>query len=327
MSEAAVVYPDADRPLADLVAGPRLARLQALGGFAMHEGRPPDDAAYLARLGRARAVLLGWDMPTAVLRAAPRLEVVAFTGTGAAKFIDLAAAAACGVTVTNTPGYADNAVAEHALALTLAVIRRVAQLDRSLRAGHWAPAPPAFELRGKTLGLVGFGGIAARYAGIARALGMDVTAWTRRPERARERRHGVAFAGLDSVLAQSDIVSLHLPLTEATRGLIAAAELDRLKPQAVLINTARGEILDEGALVDRLREGRIAGAGLDVFDREPLPAGHPLTRLDNVVLTPHVGFATPEATATLLDIAIANLERYFAGEPVNVVARPGGEGP
>lgn len=322
MQDAAVVYPDADRQLGDLISGGRLARLEALGGFAMHMGRPDDDGAYLRRLGRARGVLLGWDMPASVLQAAPCLEVVSFTGTGAAKFIDLDTAAASGVTVTNTPRYADNAVAEHALSLTLAVVRRVAQLDRSLRAGRWEQGLPGFELRGRTLGLVGFGGIAARFAEIARAIGMEVIAWTRHPDRERGRRHGVTFAGLDAVLGRSDVVSLHLPFMDATRGFLGAGELGRLKPEAVLINTARGEILDEDALVHLLSEGHIAGAGLDVFHEEPIPRDHPLTRLDNVVLTPHVAFNTPEATAALLDIAIANLERYFAGEPVNVVARP-----
>lgn len=319
-TEPTIVYPDADSELAALLKGRRRERLEALGGFAIHHGRPAGDEDFLARIASARGLLLGWALPTNVMRRAPRLEVVAFTGTGAANFIDLDAAVEAGIIVTNTPGYADNAVAEHALALLLAVARRVPFLDRRVRDGHWEQ-PQGFELRGRTLGLIGFGGIAARFAEIAHGLGMEVVAWTRRADPERARRHGIRFVDLDDVL-QADVVSLHLPLTEEMRGFLGPAELDRLRSDAVFINTARGELVDEPALIARLRDGRIAAAGLDVFQQEPLPADHPLTSLENVVLTPHAGFSTPEAVANLLDIAIGNLEAYFAGRPVNIATGP-----
>ena len=270
--------------------------------------------------------MLGWGLPVAVMRRAPRLEVVSYLGTGAANFVDLAEAVRLGITVCNTPGYGDNAVAEHALALLLALARRVPRLDRGLRqAGRqagWGQSEPGFELRGRTLGLVGLGGIGARMAELARGLGMEVTAWTRNPSPERAQRHGVTFLALEELLETSDVISLHLLLTPETEGLLGPEELDRMKPDAVLVNTARAELVDQAALVERLRDGRIAAAGLDVFWNEPLSADHPLLELDNVVLTPHVAFNTPEAIAAMMDIAIDNLARYFEGNPINVVAGP-----
>ncbi|MCH8809403.1 MAG: glycerate dehydrogenase [Proteobacteria bacterium] len=326
-----IVYPDADDQLAALLTGARRLRLEALGAFRIHHGRPGDPAAYLERLGDAAGVMLGWDLPVEVMRRAPRLEVVSYLGTGAANFVDLAEAVRLGITVCNTPGYGDNAVAEHALALLLALARRVPRLDQGLRQperqrAEWGQSQPGFELRGRTLGLVGLGGIGARMAELARGLGMEVTAWTRNPSPERAQRHGVTFLSLDDLLATADVISLHLLLTPETEGLLGPEELDRMKPDAVLVNTARAELVDQGALVERLRDGRIAAAGLDVFWNEPLPADHPLLELDNVVLTPHVAFNTPEAIAAMMDIAIDNLARYFEGSPINVVAGPRREG-
>ena len=316
-----IVYPDAGADLARLIVGERLARLETLGRFEVHQGRPVDAQDFVARIGDAHAVLLGWDIPVDAMRRAPNLEVISFTGTGAADFVDLEEATRLGITVTNTPGYAANTVAEHALALLLAVARSIPGHARSMRAGEWLQTP-GFELRGRTLGLVGLGGIGARFAEMARALGMRVIAWTRTPDPARAARHGVEFMELDDVLATSDVVSLHLALTPGTAGLLGADRLDRMKPGAVLVNTARAGLVDEAALIARLADGRIAAAGLDVYDREPLPGDHPLRALDNVVLTPHVAYNTPEATEALFDMAIDNLVDYFAGNPANVVAGP-----
>lgn len=314
-----IVYPDADESLAPLLAGERTARLEALGELSVHYGRPADDDAYAALIAPAHAIILGWDLPAAVMRAAPDLEVIAFTGIGAANFVDLDEARRRGITVTNTPGYADETVAEHAIGLMLAVARRIARLDRDTRAGGWNKGLKAFDLKGKTLGLVGLGGIGARTAELARAFGMDVIAWTRAPDPARAERHGVRFTDLDALLAESDVISLHLALTPETAGLIDAGRLRRTKPGAVLVNTARGELVDEDALADLLEKSHLAGAGLDVFGEEPLPADHPFRQLENVVVTPHTGFNTPEATEAIIDIAIASLEAYYRGEPINVV--------
>ena len=320
------VYADADPPLVPLFAGERLARLEALGGFSLHEGLVADTKTYEGLVADATALMIGWDLPTQALRAAEKLEVISYLGTGAANFIDLEEAARRGVTVCNTPGYGDNAVAEHTLALLFAVARQIPLLDRSFRSQGWIQMGQGFELRGKTLGLVGLGGIGARMAELARGLGMEVKAWTRNPSPERARRHGVAFVPLEELLATSDVVSLHLLLTPKTEGVLGAEELDRMKPEAVFINTARAELVDEAALVERLRSGRIAAAGLDVYWQEPLAKDHPLLGLDNVVVTPHVAFNTPEAGTAMVDLAILNVERYYAGAPINVVAGPAHSG-
>ena len=317
-----IVFADADPPMVPLMAGDRLARIEALGAFAVYEGLAADSADYEARIANATAIMIGWDLPVEVMRKAPRLEVISYLGTGAANMIDLPEAAARNITVCNTPGYGDNAVAEHALALMFAVARDIPRLDRTLRTEGWNQLAPGFELRGKRLGLIGLGGIGSRVAELAGALGMEVLAWTRNPSPERARRAGVTFAPLEAVLGKSDVISLHLLLTPETENLLGAAELDHMKPGAVFINTARAELVDEPALIARLRAGRIAAAGIDVYLEEPLPSGHPLLGLDNVVVTPHVGFNTPEATIAMVDFGIDNLVQYFAGDPINVIIAP-----
>ena len=317
-----IVFADADTPMMPLMAGARLARVEALGAFSVYEGLAADAADYEARIAEATAIIIGWELPVEVMRKAPRLEVISFLGTGAANNIDLPEAAARGITVSNTPGYGDNAVAEHALALLFAVARDIPRLDRTLRTEGWNQLDPGFELRGKKLGLIGLGGIGSRMAELATALGMEVLAWTRNPSPERARRAGVTFAPLEDVLGQSDVISLHLLLTPETENLLGAAELDRMKPGAVFINTARAQLVDEAALIERLRDRRIAAAGIDVYRKEPLPRGDPLLGLDNVIATPHVGFNTPEATVAMVDFAIDNLVQYFAGDPINVVTAP-----
>lgn len=314
-----IVFADADPPMMPLMAGERLARAEALGAFSFHQGRAADDAEYEARISNATAIMIGWDLPVEVMRKAPRLEMISYLGTGAANMIDMPEAAARGITVSNTPGYGDNAVAEHAIALLFAVARDIPRHDHTLRTKGWDQLDPSFELRGKKLGLVGLGGIGTRVAEIARALGMEVLAWTRNPDPERAKRAGVTFAPLETVLGESDVVSLHLLLTPETENMLGAAELDHMKPGAVFINTARAEIVDETALIARLQDRRIGAAGIDVFAPEPLPRGHPLLSLENVVVTPHVGFNTPEATMAMVDFGIDNLVQYFAGNPINVI--------
>ena len=317
-----IVYPDAGENLDDELSEESRRRLDGLGGLAVHYGRPESDEDYLRRIGGARAILLGWDLPATVMLAAPALELVVFTGIGAARFVDLPRAAEKGVTVCNCPGYSDNTVAEHALALLLAAARHVPQLDSDLRAGRWNQSAMGMELRGKVLGIVGFGGIGQRFAALAKAIGMQILAWTRNPDPERARAAEVEFVALDRLLAESDAISLHVAGTPETEGMIDAAAIARMKSGVVLVNTARGELVDEEALIDALGSGRIRAAGIDVYREEPLPPSHPLLSLDNVALTPHVGYNTPEATVALHDIAVECLVRYFEGNPVNVVAAP-----
>jgi D-3-phosphoglycerate dehydrogenase len=316
-SQRRIVYPDAEDTVSGLFTGARLARLEALGDFRIAYGRPTEPEDLLARMGDAHAVLLGWGLPVEALRGAANLEVVSFIGMGVGNFVDLGEASRLGITVCRTDSAAE-AVAEHTLALMLNAARHIARLDRDLRAGAWNVSLPGMDLRGKTLGLVGFGRIAQATTPLALAFGMRVLAWTRTPSPARAAEHGVEYAELDRVLAEADVLALMLPVTAETEGLLSAQRLRRTKPGVVLVNTARAELVDEEAMLDLLRSGHIAAAGIDVFPQEPLPPGHPLTELDNVVLTPHTAYNTPEAAEAMIDMAISNIEAFYAGTPTNV---------
>ena len=238
-------------------------------------------------------------LPTAAMRQCASVKHVIFLGTGARSYMNPEELADLGITVHTIKGYGDVAVAEHTVALIWAVARGLATMDRGMRAGQWLRTE-GVQLGGKTLGLLGFGGIAAEVARIMAGAGMRVIAWNRTPKHAS----GVEFVALDQLLEASDVLSLHLLLTDETHGFLGVDQLARLRPSAILVNTARGALVDEAALVEALRAGRIAGAGLDVFDVEPLPPGHPLTTLDRVTLSAHSAFRTPEASDTLLRRAL-----------------------
>ena len=280
-----------------------------------------DDDEFVARCAEADGVLLGWyRMTDTVLARLPRLRCVSFLGIGASDYVDIPAARERGITVCNTPGYGDGAVAEHALALMLAVARHVPHFHALTARGEWARGPGGVELSGRTLALVGFGGIAQALARLVAGFGMRVVAWTRDPSRhqAQAAELGVGFMELDQVLAIADLVSVHVALTPQTTGLLDARRLGLLKPDAILVNTARGPVIDNTALAALLAERRLYGAGLDVFDEEP-PEGSPLLGLANVVLTPHVAFNTRAARNALMRIAVQNLVGFAAGSPVNVL--------
>jgi phosphoglycerate dehydrogenase-like enzyme len=230
--------------------------------------------------------------PASLIDRLPALRLLALTGRNSGH-VDVAAATRRGVLVTETGGSGAAAI-EHTIGLILAVVRRIPQEDRALRAGRWQTSVGT-DLAGKTLGVVGLGRIGTRIAAFGRFLGMRVLAWGPTLTAERAAAAGAAYTDLDTLLRESDVVTLHTRLSELTRGLIGAERLALMKPTAYLVNTARGPIVDEAALVAALRSGRLAGAALDVFDREPLPPGHPLTTLDNVVLTPHIGYVTREA--------------------------------
>jgi D-3-phosphoglycerate dehydrogenase len=294
-----VVFLDASPVMASCLD----AELHALApGLLVHEGRP-DEAAFAARAADAEALLVFQTKITdAMLARCPLLRVISVLSTGYAGWVDMGAAGRRGVRVAGVRGYADRAVAEHGLALLLACTRRIVAMDRAVRAGRWGPEALG-ELAGRTVAVIGLGGTGRAFAALARAVGMDVVAWNRSPV----ALEGVRLLSLDEALAAADVVSLHLAATPETRGILDARRLDLLRPGAILINTARGALVDETALVERLAEGRIAAAGLDVFAEEPLPAGHPLTRLDNVVLTAHAAWLGPEAAKRLLRRGLENL--------------------
>jgi D-3-phosphoglycerate dehydrogenase len=314
-----IVLPDGDPHMAALLSRPDFAaRLDRLGGARLHADLPSGDDELIARIGDATVVILGAYLTGPVLRRLPNLRLVSFTGTGAATFVDLPAAADCGIAVANVARYGDAAVAEHALALTLALAKRVVGNDRAVRAGEWHVGQ-GVELAGKTAGIVGYGGIGARFAALLEAIGMQVIAWTPHPDPGRLTSTAQRFVALQDLLAGADVVSLHLLLTDGTRGMIDEAMLRSLKPGALLVNTARAELIAPGALERVLAEGRIAAA-LDVFETEPLAASSTLRNLPNVVLSPHQAYNTPESLERMLDVVVANIEHYLSGTPANIVS-------
>lgn len=260
-------------------------------------GTEMSEQELLAAVGDTDAIIAGTEKITAaVLDAAPRLRVIARRGVGYDS-VDVAAATARGIPVAITGGVLSDAVADHTMALILAVARRVPELDRLVKAGGW-DRTPATDVWGKTLGIVGLGAIGRAVARRAAGFGMRLLAHDAQPDAAAASALGVALCDLDTLLVESDFVTLHVPLGPSTRGLIGGAALRRMKPTAVLINTSRGPVVDEDALLRALREGRLAGAGLDVFVHEPV-RDLALVQLPNVVATPHVASHTVETLARM----------------------------
>lgn len=239
----------------------------------------------------------------ATLAACPGLRHIVFLGTGAASFVDLAAAARLGIKVSTIGGYGDTTVAEHAMGLVFAAARQIAAMHVEVRAGGWRPMQ-GMELRGKTLGIVGLGGIGREMARLGRGVGLETIAWNRSPLADPPVPPGVSLVALDDLLDRAHIVSLHLALNEATRGFLDRAKLARLRPEAILVNTARAGIVDEAALVERLRAGQLGHYATDVFSHEPPSPDDPLLTLANVTLTAHAGYNTPEAAMTMYRRAI-----------------------
>jgi D-3-phosphoglycerate dehydrogenase / 2-oxoglutarate reductase len=239
------------------------------------------------------------QMPTDMMRQCKDLKHIIFLGTGARSYMHPEELAELGITVHIIKGYGDTAVAEHTIALMWAAARGVAAMDGAVRRGNWLRTE-GMELTRKTIGLVGFGGIGAEVARIAAGSGMRVLAWNRTPKTAP----GVTFVDLDTLLAESDVLSMHLLLTDETRNFLSAERLGRVRQGAILINTARGALVDEDAMIAALQSGRLRHAALDVFTEEPLPAGHRLTTIPNVTLTAHSAFRTPEASDNLIRRAL-----------------------
>jgi D-3-phosphoglycerate dehydrogenase / 2-oxoglutarate reductase len=248
-------------------------------------------------------------LPTEVARKCAGLKHVVFLGTGARSYMNPEELAELGIAVHLIRGYGDTAVAESTIALMWAAARGIAQMDREMRAGNWL-REDGMQLTGKTLGLIGFGGIAAEVARIALGSGMRVIAWNRSPKKSSK----VAFLELDELLSESDVISLHLLLNDETRGFVSRACIEAMKPGVILVNTARGALVDEAAMIDALKSGHIRHAGLDVFNIEPLPVDHPLTKLPNVTLSAHSAFRTPEASENLIQAAWEHCRRIAKGK-------------
>lgn len=248
-------------------------------------------------------------MPTDLVARCSSLKHIVFLGTGAASYMNVEELERLGVTVHTIKGYGDTAVAEHTVALMFACAREIARMDRGVRAGTWSPRE-GMQLQGKTLGVIGLGGIGCEVARIARGIGMQVMAWNRTPR----LEAGIPLADLETLLVNSDVISLHLSLNDGTRGFLDAPRLGRIKPGCILVNTARGALVEERALIDALANGHIRHAGLDVFHQEPLKPDHALARLDNVTLSAHAAFRTLEASMTLLRRAI-DIVRQIVDNP------------
>lgn len=287
-------------------------RAQTLGAVRVCSGEGANDSAELARrVGGAKVAVnirAYAHFTDAVFAACPHLKMVSIWGVGTDN-IDLAAAARRGVTVCNTPGANAIAVAEHAIALMMAVARKLPQIDRAMREGQW-PREMLGQLHGKTLAVIGTGAIGSQVAKLARAFGMTVLKWSAQRGKPGER---------DEMLKRADFVSLHVRLTPQTRGFIGAREFGLMKREAILVNTGRGALVDRDALYDALANQRIAGAGLDVFHDEPLKADDPVLKLSNTVLSPHNAGQTPEVRRDGLLLTIQNVEQFLAGKPQNVV--------
>ena len=292
-------------------------------GFELVTLDQDSDAERKAKLADCEvAIVAGRRMDAPLIAAASRLRLVHHQGVGYHDTIDAAALAARGVRLALTPEGTSIGVAEHTILLMLAVYKRLPYADAELRQGRFhvnALRPVSRELQGRTVGYVGMGRIAQATAARLRAfetLGLYVDDLAPLdPD--RERELGVRrAANLDQVLQAADILTLHVPLTAQTRNLIDAAALARMRPDAILINTARGGLVDELALRDALVEGRLLGAGLDVFETEPVGPGHPLAALPNAVLTPHISAGTSDALRAKMAALFANVQRFYAGEPL-----------
>ncbi len=258
--------------------------------------------------GAPIAIVDHTNLPLDVARACQGLKHVVFLGTGARSYMDPEALRdELGIAVHLIKGYGDTAVAECAFTLMWAAAKGVARMDREMRAGHWLRTD-GLQLTGRTLGLVGFGGIAAEMARLAGGAGMRVLAWNRTPK----THPGVEFVPLERLLAASDVVSLHLLLNDETRGFLSGGRIAAMKPGAILVNTARGAVVDEAAMVAALRSSHLGHAGLDVFDVEPMPDGHVLTTLPNVTLSAHSAFRTAEASDNLVEAALDHCRRIAA---------------
>ncbi len=300
--------------------------VSVLGDLVLHDFTPDETAVIVERCGSAEIVLTNKvPLSAEVIGALPDLRMIGVLATGY-NVVDVGAAKEHGVAVCNVPGYSTDSVAQHTLALILELTNHVARHHASVYNGDWVKSrhfcywkSEIRELADMTVGLVGFGDIGRRVGSVVSALGARVIAHTRTPKDAPDWP-GFAFVGRDELLAEADIVSLHCPLTPETERMIDADALGKMKRGAVLINTARGQLVDEAALAAALNRGVISGAGIDVVSTEPMRADNPLLDARNCIMTPHIAWAGRRARKRLLEITAQNVRSFIEGSPVNRVA-------
>lgn len=315
-----IAIPDDDPPV--ISQSRALQRLQSSAGVEVKtwNSKPSNEAELLRRIVAAHTVVnirSSTQFTKDVLESSQSLKHIAIWGAGTDN-VDLFTARRLGIGVTYTPNTATVSVAEHALTLALALAHRIPELNSRVREGEW-PRGLLIQLAGKTMGVVGTGAVGSRMIRIAQGIGMKVHAWTLHPTDERASLLGIRYVDLETLLKESDVVSLHLRLSNQTRGMIGAREFDLMKPSALFINTSRGALVDEDALYDALLAGTIAGAGLDTFVEEPMKDDNPLRELPNAIFSPHTAGTTAEALATGLDMAVDNVLHFLAGRVENRV--------
>ncbi len=320
MTEPVSIVAPGDQP-AQIQGSPHLERLKPYGEVTVYTDRPGTVEEQLRRVRGAEVLMnsrgaVRW--PGELLRQLPELRMITVFGIGTDS-MDLQAARELGIVVCNIPGKTAPLVAEHALALMLACAKRLVFQTDELRAGRWGTRVDNVYLGGKTLGVVGVGNIGSSVAQLARAIGMRTIAWTFNPNPRRADELGVEFVELDELLRTADVVTLHVRLSEQSRGLIGRRELALMKPGAILVNAGRGALVDTDALIESLESGHLGSAGLDVFEQESLPPDQPILRCRHVVLTPHTADWTPEGIDFLNEGAVDNVIAFLQGRPQNVV--------
>ncbi|MDE2704910.1 MAG: glycerate dehydrogenase [Gemmatimonadota bacterium] len=319
MSERVQIVVPGDNPI-QIAGSPHLQRLAPYGDVTLFEDTPQSADEKVARAEGAQIIINTRGVVTwrEEMRRLPELKMIATCSIGT-DMIDLALAKELGIVVSNQPGRTAPVVAEHMFGLMFALSKRAYFQTAELKAGRWTREMNTM-LQGKVLGVVGTGPIGAEMARLGRAIGMEVIAWTFNPSPERAAEYGVRFVELDELLQMADVVSLHVKLTEDTRHLLGAREFGLMKEGVLVLNGARGDVLDINALRDALLSGHLGGAGLDVFPEEPLPSDDPILDCDQVVLTPHAADQTPEGVDLLNEGAVDNVIAFLEGRPRNNVA-------
>jgi len=296
-----------------------IKKLRSIGDLEIFKEPPKTPDELKERIKEADIVIVGWsDLTKNIIESAKKLKMISIWAT-TCHYADLEAARERGIVVTHVPGYATEAVAEHVFALLLAAIRKLPSADKHVRKGDfdWRPFAGK-ELAGKTLGVIGTGAIGCRVAEIAKAFKMKILGYDKYPNMKKAEEIGIKYVGLHTLVSESDFITLHVTLTSETERLIGKKEIAAMKKGAVIINTSQGKVIDEKILVDALKSGKISFAGLDVFAEEPPTKDNPLFKLDNTILSPHIGFNTVEAAGRCTDICIDNVVKFLEGHPQNV---------
>jgi D-3-phosphoglycerate dehydrogenase len=317
-SQIKIVVPGDNPP--QIQGSPHLERLKPYGDVTLHTDRPESPEEQIERVKDADIIMNTRGIVTwyaEALHQVPKLRLIATCSIGT-DMLDLDAARELGIVISNQPGRTAPVVAEHGFGLMFAAAKRAAFMTTAVKAGGW-PRMDNIYLQGKTLGIIGTGHIGAEMARLGRAIGMDVIAWTFNPSPERAAELGVQYVELDELLQTADVVSLHVKLTDDSREMIGQRELELMKPNALLINVARGDIVHTDALVDALNAGHLGGAAIDVYDEEPPPADHPLLACEQVILSPHCADMTPEGVDLLNEGVVDNVIAFLEGKPQNVV--------